>query len=209
MHDNANAHANDARRTVYRGINHPRHATPAAPLFDATSAPTRNRYRPNPEPTHYVDAAIAQTIKAIATSRRSAMRLHAKVSAAAACTPRPVRLIAPDGTVKRATFAHPDAITRPVCVIKRADLSKIKDQRVITINAHVPAPGVKVYTRDTEREARELGLPAVAPTATPATVEPSVKVYTGRTLPAGHARTEFRADAPKVHTVDNRLAKRW
>lgn len=78
-----------------------RWSTPSAPLFDKTSAPRTNTYRPQSDTTSAVDASIARDVRAVSTSRKAARKLHAKVSAKAATVARFVTLRRPDGVAIR------------------------------------------------------------------------------------------------------------
>lgn len=196
-----NIHAANAVREVYHTPQYGRWSTPAAPSFDAMGMPKRHNYKPQATPLHYADQAIVDASKVAAKSRKSATKLHAKVTAKSAAHSRPVRLIRADGTAIAATFKHSDAYRADAHVIKRADLSKVTDQRLATITNAVTMPASAIVQYP--------ALAATTPVLTAPAVEPTVKIYANvRADLAGVTldRAGFTADRVPVAVVDNRLS---
>lgn len=117
--------AQDGKRLTYHGISHPRWSTPAAPMFDATSMPRKNTYRPTASPLHSADLAVAERQKDERKEVRKANKVFHRSQAK--INPRAVILRKQDGSVAGLTFKHADAVTITRVVPTHKPLSKKVD----------------------------------------------------------------------------------
>jgi len=124
--------------------------------------PKRNTYRPNVEPIHYSDLAIAERLKSERKAVRKANRVYHRSQAK--INPQPVVLRKADGST-RITFNHASAITARVVQQPRA-LSKKVDIALATAEPVRAKPGT-FYTLE-----RPTNVEPVAPVLVSDTVEP-------------------------------------
>jgi hypothetical protein len=100
--------------------------------------PKRNTYRPNVEPIHSSDVAIADAMcdnrKAVRKANNVYTRSQGKVN------PRPVVLRRPDGTKAAITFKHAEAITARI-VTQPRQIGKTVDLSTVTQSAVYKRPG--------------------------------------------------------------------